>query len=161
MTGEQYIFCVDDDGNFLKSMEYLLPEKINKSCEQTAGYRCLFYDNPLNALDIIKDINSEGDAVAMIISDQKMPQMKGIEFLIETKKIYPDSVRVLLTGYAGLESAITAINNNLLDKYFTKPIEDENDLILNIKHLLQRFQRSVRLQIRTGSFMICTPSAMY
>src|SRR3972149_367867 len=140
MTEEQYILCVDDDSNFLKSMEYLLPEKINKSCEQTAGYRCLFYDNPLNALDIIKDINSEGDAVAMIISDQKMPQMKGIEFLSETKKIYPDSVRVLLTGYAGLESAITAINNNLLDKYFTKPIEDENDLILNINHLLQRFQ---------------------
>ena len=140
MTEEQYILCIDDDSNFLKSMEFLLPEKVNKSGDQMAWYRCLFYDNPLNALDTIKDINSEGDTVAMIMSDQKMPQMKGIEFLLETKKVCPDSIRVLLTGYAGLESAITAINNNLLDKYFTKPIEDENDLILNINHLLQRFQ---------------------
>ncbi len=140
MTEEQYILCVDDDSNFLKSMEFLLPGKVNKSDEQMAWYRCLFYDNPLKAIETIKDINSEGDTVAMIISDQKMPQMKGIEFLFETKKIYPESIRVLLTGYAGLESAISAINNNLLDKYFTKPIEDENDLVLNINHLLQRFQ---------------------
>ena len=140
MTEEQYILCVDDDSNFLKSMEFLLPEKINKADEQGTWYRCLFYDNPLKAIETIKDINSEGETVAMIISDQKMPQMKGIEFLFETKKIYPESIRVLLTGYAGLESAITAINNNLLDKYFTKPIEDENDLVLNINHLLQRFQ---------------------
>ncbi|MBI5756498.1 MAG: EAL domain-containing protein [Nitrospirae bacterium] len=66
--------------------------------------------------------------------------MKGTEFLIEAKKIHQDSIRVLLTGYAGLESAITAINDHLLDKYLTKPIKDEHDFILNIQHLLQRFQ---------------------
>lgn len=137
---EQYILCVDDDPNFLKSLEFLLPEKINQDNNKGFWYNFIFFDNPLEALDTLRDIKQDGETVAMIISDQKMPQMKGIEFLTETKKIYEDSIRVLLTGYAGLESAITAINNHLLDKYLTKPIEDEHDFILNIQQLLQKFQ---------------------
>src|SRR3990172_3698663 len=105
MTEEQYILCVDDDHNFLKSMEFLLPEKVNNN--QGDGlkpwYRCVFIDNPAEALQTIREITTEGETVAMIMSDQKMSQMKGTEFLSETQKICPDSVRVLLTGYAGLE----------------------------------------------------------
>src|SRR5262245_28941411 len=76
----------------------------------------------------------------MLISDQKMPQMKGTEFLSRAREVTGESVRVLLTGHAGIESAITAINERLLDKYLTKPIENEHDFTLNIQHLLQGFE---------------------
>lgn len=140
MSAEQYILCVDDDPNFLKSLEFLLKEKIKQVDGIRPWYHFLFFDDPMQALDNLREILEDGETVAMIISDQKMPQMKGTEFLTEAKKICQDSVRVLLTGYAGLESAVTAINDHLLDKYLTKPIKDENDFILNIQHLLQRFQ---------------------
>lgn len=139
MIAEQYILCVDDDPGFLKSLEFLLKEKINQGDGIKSWHHFLFFDDPVQALDTLREIKEDGETVAMIISDQKMPHMKGTEFLIEAKKIYQDSIRVLLTGYAGLESAITAINDHLLDKYLTKPIKDEHDFILNIQHLLQRF----------------------
>ncbi|OGW57332.1 MAG: hypothetical protein A3D21_00970, partial [Nitrospirae bacterium RIFCSPHIGHO2_02_FULL_42_12] len=137
---EQHILCVDDDLDFLKSLEFFLPEQINKETMSNLWYRFLFVDNPKEALGILQEFRTTSETVAMVISDQKMPQMKGTEFLKEVGKISPDSIRVLLTGYAGLESAITAINNHLLDKYLTKPIEDERDFTLSIQHLLQKFQ---------------------
>lgn len=137
---EQHILCVDDDLDFLKSLEFFLPEQINNEDTSKFWYRFLFLDNPAGALNILHELRENRENVAMVISDQKMPQMKGTEFLEEVKRISPESIRVLLTGYAGLESAITAINNHLLDKYLTKPIEDEHDFTLSIRHLLQRFQ---------------------
>lgn len=137
---EQHILCVDDDRDFLKSLEFFLPEQVNKEKMPNLWYRFLFVDNPKEALGILQELRTTSETVAMVISDQKMPQMKGTEFLEEAGKISPDSIRVLLTGYAGLESAITAINDHLLDKYLTKPIEDEHDFTLSIQHLLQKFQ---------------------
>jgi DNA-binding NtrC family response regulator len=116
---EQYIVCVDDDPNFLRSLSFLLPENITSEGHGKAWYRVLYLENALEALNCVRDLLAERQSVAMVISDQKMPQMKGTEFLDQIRKISPDSVRVLLTGYAGLESAIEAINNKLLDKYRT------------------------------------------
>lgn len=137
---EQHVLCIDDDPDFLKSLEFFLPEQINSSMSPHYWYRFLFLDNPMEALSTLQELKEGRESVAMLISDQKMPRMKGTEFLEKAKRISPDSIRVLLTGYAGLESAITAINNQLLDKYLTKPIEDEQDFTLSIRHLLQRSQ---------------------
>jgi len=60
----------------------------------------------------------------MVVSDQVMPGVSGIELIEKIKAAYPDVVCVLLTGYAGLESAKYAINRRLLDQYVSKPIED-------------------------------------
>ncbi len=137
---EQLVICVDDDKNFLKSLEFFLPEKINREEGDRVLYRFLFFDNPLAALNNIKEFEEDGETVAMVISDQRMPHMKGTEFLSETKKICRDSIRILITGYAGMESAIMAVNEKLLDKYLTKPIENEHDFVVSVQHLLQRFQ---------------------
>ncbi len=137
---EQLVICVDDDKNFLKSLEFFLPEKINREEGDRIKYRFLFFDNPLAALNNIKEFEEDGETVAMVISDQRMPGMGGIEFLAEIKKICRDSIRILITGYAGIESAIMAVNEKLLDKYLTKPIENEHDFVVNIRHLLQRFR---------------------
>lgn len=143
---EHYILCVDDDANFLKSIGFILSEKINSLQQTDPWYWFSFLDDPLQALEMLKEILEDGQSVAMVISDQKMPQMKGTDFLAEVSKLSPHSMRVLLTGYAGLESAIEAINRKILDKYLTKPIEDEKDFILSIQHLLQIHQMNDQLR---------------
>jgi K+-sensing histidine kinase KdpD len=145
---EQQVLCVDDDVDFLKSLEFFLPRQINVGAEAPCWYRFHFFDKPHQALALMQELVDQNEVIAMVMSDQKMPEMKGIEFLAKARSISEDSVRVLLTGYAGIESAITAINEHLLDRYLTKPIDNEHDFTLNVLHLLQRFemQKHIREQ---------------
>ena len=148
---DQHVLCVDDDGEFLKSLEFFLPEHINRGAPLGIWYRFLFFQGPGEALAVLQELHEADEAVAMLISDQKMPQMKGTEFLAAAREISPRSIRVLLTGHAGLESAIVAINEGLLDKYLTKPIDNEHDFTVVIQHLLRNFamQRTIEGQTRT------------
>lgn len=136
---EYHILCVDDDRDFLKSVEFFLPDAINGSRPPGTWYRFHFLDEPSEAVGVFRELETAGEIIAMVICDQKMPRMKGTELFAEIRQMRDDSVRVLLTGDAGIESAIQAINDHLLDKYLTKPIEDESDFTINIQHLLQRF----------------------
>jgi len=145
---ERHILCVDDDLEFLKSLEFFLPEQVN----QDAGglwYRFVFLTDPHEALEALTELVEERESVAMLISDQKMPAMKGTEFFAQARRISPGSVRVLLTAHAGLEAAIAAINEQLLDKYLTKPIENQHDFAVSIRHLLQRFEMQQRIQAQS------------
>ena len=143
---EQFIICVDDDPNFLKSLSFIFPERSTSDSPDKVWYRVLYLTDPLEALSILRDLVAESRSVAMVVSGQKMPQMKGTAFLGEVKKISPDSILILLTGYAGLDSAIESINNKLLDKYLTKPIEDENVFVHDIQHLLHMYQLNKKLK---------------
>ena len=144
-----YVLCVDDDADFVKSLELFLPERVRESSQAT--YRFLFFTDPQDALDATDEILSQSGILTMVISDQQMPHMKGTTFLARIRERCPECVRVLLTGHAGLESAIAAINERLLDKYLTKPVENEHDFTLSISHLLQRFwmERTIESQRRT------------
>ncbi len=148
---ELHIICVDDDGEFLKSLEFFLPEQINRVTDDDFWYRFLFFHSAADALAAIQELIDGHETIAMVISDQKMPEMKGTDFLAEVKRLTADSVRVLLTGHAGMDAAIAAINERLLDKYLTKPIENEHDFTTSIVHLLQRFrmERTISEQNRT------------
>ncbi len=75
----------------------------------------------------------------VIISDFKMPQMDGLEFLSQARKLYPNASMILLTGYADKEKAIRAINEVGLYKYIEKPW-DNDELIINIKNAYERSQ---------------------
>ena len=88
------------------------------------------YNNPKEALSYLN--NNEVD---LILSDFIMPQMNGIDFLEQAKKIQPDIATILLTGYADKENAIRAINEIGIFKYIEKPW-DNNNLIINIKNAL-------------------------
>lgn len=92
------------------------------------------FNNPLEALECLKL-----DKPDVIISDFIMPEMNGIDFLIESKKMYSDVSMILLTGYADKENAIKAINEVGLYKYIEKPWDNE-DLIINIKNAIERSQ---------------------
>lgn len=78
-------------------------------------------DSALNALQVL---DREGE-MAVIISDQRMPEMNGTEFLGKTVERFPDTVRILLTGYTDVEDLVEAINAGQVFKYITKPWNPE------------------------------------
>lgn len=134
-NSESFIICLDDDKDFLDSLKISLPTKF---LDET-NYNILFMNSPLETLQLIKELVEDKEEIALLLTDQMMPHMKGIDFLKEARKISPNSMRVLLTGHAGMDSAIVAINENVLDKYLTKPIDDIDDLIFTLKRLLSEF----------------------
>ena len=93
----------------------------------------------------------EREEVDVVISDEKMPGMSGTEFLAVVRKKYPDSIRMILTGHASLESAVRAINEGEIYRFFTKPC-NVLDIALTVRKSLQRrdfkkeSQRRLRLQ---------------
>ncbi|NJL63296.1 MAG: response regulator [Methylacidiphilales bacterium] len=80
-------------------------------------FNVLKADSGVNALQVLAD---EGE-VAVIISDQRMPEMKGTEFLSKTVPQFPDTVRIILTGFTDIEDLVEAINAGQVYKYITKP----------------------------------------
>ncbi|QJB26264.1 SpoIIE family protein phosphatase [Limnospira fusiformis] len=78
-------------------------------------------DSALTALEIL---DQEGE-MAIIISDQRMPEMNGTEFLGKTVERFPDTIRILLTGYTDVEDLVEAINSGQVFKYITKPWNPE------------------------------------
>ena len=76
------------------------------------------------------------EQVDVVISDEKMPGMLGSEFLAVVRRKYPDTIRMILTGYASLESAIRSINEGEIYRFFTKPF-NVFDLVVTIRQALQ------------------------
>lgn len=118
----------------------------------TSAFKALFrvegiqdvhlFNVPSEALDYLKK-----DRPDLIISDFMMPEMNGLEFLTEAKKLCPDTSMILLTGYADKENAIRAINEIGLYKYIEKPW-DNDDLILNIKNGVERSHLIAKLNCK-------------
>jgi len=118
------ILILDDDKLVTKTLCLLLNSQTD--------YEIFPFNSPVEALEYVK--NNEID---LIISDFLMPEMNGIEFLSEVKKIKPSITNILLTGYADKENAIKAINEVGLYKYIEKPW-DNDELLINIKNGLER-----------------------
>lgn len=104
-----------------------------KTLFKVEGYSDVhLFNDPIEALDYLKTEKPD-----LIISDFIMPNMNGLEFLSEAKKLYDEVSMILLTGYADKENAIKAINEIGLYKYIEKPW-DNDDLLLNIKNGIER-----------------------
>ncbi len=86
------------------------------------------------ALDILKDRDIE-----VIVSDQRMPEMTGVEFLQKVKELEPAPIRILLTGYADINAVIDAINKGEVYRYVQKPW-DETDLRLTLQHAFEVYE---------------------
>jgi thioredoxin reductase (NADPH) len=84
-------------------------------------YRIMRAGGGQEALDLLQQMRTRGDNVALLVADQKMPGLSGTEYLVEARKIVPEAKRVLLTAYADTEAAISAINDVALDYYLLKP----------------------------------------
>lgn len=109
------IFSIDDDPQVLRSLRNDLRN------EYKNDYRIISTDSPQEALQSLPELKKQGEAVALFLSDQRMPDMLGVDFLEKAKTIFPEAKRVLLTAYSDTEAAIRAINNVGLDHYLIKP----------------------------------------
>ena len=99
-------------------------------------FEVLRADSGVNALSLL----STSGEVAVIISDQRMPEMKGTEFLSKTVPQFPDTVRIILTGFTDVEDLVEAINSGQVYKYITKPWDPHE-----LRSVVQRAAESYEL----------------
>ncbi len=109
------IFTIDDDPQVLRAISRDLRSKYRSE------YRIMSTDSPREALESLPELKKKGETVALFLSDQRMPDMIGVDFLEQAKKIFPEAKRVLLTAYSDTDAAIKAINEVQLDYYLLKP----------------------------------------
>src|SRR5437868_3743656 len=109
------LLSVDDDSDVLRAIERDLRSHYG------AEYRVMGSDSPEGALDLLKQLKVRNDNVALLLADQRMPRMDGVEFLQEAMGIFPGAKRALLTAYADTNAAISAINQAGINYFFFKP----------------------------------------
>jgi len=123
MTKES-ILIVDDQKAILNSLDRLLKE----------DYRVFLASSGAQALEILKK-----KKVAVILADQRMPRMTGVEFLSNSLSIQPDTIRLLITAYADIQASIAAINEGKIFYYISKPWEPE-ELLLIVRRAVEQFR---------------------
>lgn len=130
------IFVVDDEDMVLISIKSFLMLETD--------YDVTTFNSPAGAIEELKQ-----RTVDLVISDYLMPEIDGISFLMEVKKLQPHVIRILLTGYADKENAIKAINEVGLYQYIEKPWQNA-DLALVIRNglekrfLIEKLQQKIR-----------------
>lgn len=129
---KQTILCIDDEIDNLDALERLFRSK----------YKVLRATSGPEALQVLDQHRAE---VAVIITDQRMPQMTGVEFLERSLAISPDSIRILLTGYTDMESIVSAINAGQIYRYINKPW-DPIDFIHTVEKAIERYNLSSELK---------------
>lgn len=121
-TRQHTVLCVDDEQNILSSLKRLLRKE---------SYRLLTAASGPEGLEILAN-----NDIDMVISDQRMPGMSGTDFLKQVKALYPEIIRIILTGYTEVDSITEAINEGSIYKFFLKPWND-HDLTLEIRQALK------------------------
>lgn len=117
------LLFVDDEANILSALKRLF---------RPYGYRIFTAESGAAGLEIMAR-----EPVDLVISDMRMPAMNGAQFLEQVRQNWPDTVRILLTGYADIGSTIDAINKGQIYRYVSKPWED-NDVVIAVRQALER-----------------------
>ena len=126
------ILFVDDEENILSALVRLFRKEDYEIITATSG---------MDALKIMEEKD-----ISVVVSDNRMPGMTGIDLLAKAKEISPDAMRIMLTGYSDLEAAIAAINKGEVYRFITKPWNDE-ELKLTVMQSLEH--RDLVLKNRT------------
>jgi thioredoxin reductase (NADPH) len=133
------LLTVDDDAEVLRAIERDLRRNY------ADRYRVLRADSGQVALDTLRQLKTRNDTVALLLADQRMPQMDGVGFLAEAMALFPDAKRALLTAYADTDAAIRAINDVKIHHYLLKPWDPpEEQLYPVIDDLLDDWSSSYR-----------------
>ncbi len=121
---ENRVLLVDDEANVLSAIRRALYEE---------PVELLVAERAEDALKILEKYPCK-----VVISDERMPGMKGAEFLCKVKELFPGTVRMLLTGYASIDAAMDAVNNGEIYRFFKKPWDD-HELIMAIRSALEKY----------------------
>ncbi|MHB1117708.1 putative bifunctional diguanylate cyclase/phosphodiesterase [Sideroxydans sp.] len=108
---ERTLLLVDDEADIISALARVLRKD---------GYRILSASSGKEGLALLAQ-----HEVGVIISDQRMPEMSGVEFLTRVKELYPHTIRIVLSGYADLDAVMDAINRGAIYKFFAKPWDNE------------------------------------
>lgn len=122
------VLFVDDEENILKSLRRLLMDE---------EYEILTADSGAAGLELLQQ--DKGENVGLIVSDQRMPGMSGVEFLQLARQINPDALRIILTGFADATAAVDAINEGGAYRYISKPWND-NELTETIREAVLHYR---------------------
>src|SRR6476646_4358840 len=135
------ILAVDDDPSVLAAVSRDLRRGFGER------FRIMRAPSGAEALEILRQLRTRGDQVALLIADQRMPGMAGTEFLAQAREVVPDAKRVLLTAYADTTAAIAAINEVALDYYLLKPWDPpEEQLFPVLEDLLTTWEAGAFLE---------------
>jgi len=109
-------------------------------------YRIMRAGSGAEALELLAQIRTRGEQVALLVADQRMPGMAGTDYLVKARQIVPEAKRVLLTAYADTDAAIAAINEVALDYYLLKPWDPpEEQLLPVVEDLLTTWESGAAL----------------
>jgi len=133
------LLLVDDEPNIISALKRTL---------RRDGYLILTAHSAEEGLNLL--VNHE---VGVIISDQRMPQMTGVEFLRKVKELYPKTIRLVLSGYTELESVTNAINEGAIFKFLTKPWDDEL-LLKNVRESFEYYEMEIENQRLTKELAV-------
>ena len=133
------LMAVDDDAAVLRAIERDLRK------HYADRYRVVRANSGAAALEIVEQLQLRNEPIALLLSDQRMPGMTGVDFLERAKAIYPDARRVLLTAYSDTEAAIHSINRVQVNHYLLKPWDPpEQNLYPVLDDLLDEWQAEYR-----------------
>ena len=139
---EHAVLCVDDESHILSSLRRSLRKE---------PYRLLTAGGGAEGLEILAE-----NPVQVVVSDQRMPRMCGTEFLAQVRQLYPDTVRIVLSGYAEADTIVASINRGEVYRFIAKPWEDEHlrstilqslehhDLVVENRALQEQTRRHMR-----------------
>ncbi|HEY2856513.1 MAG TPA: FAD-dependent oxidoreductase [Gemmatimonadaceae bacterium] len=131
------LLAVDDDPEVLRAVDRDLRRRYADK------YRVVRAESGASAINALRTFGERGDPIAMVVADQRMPEMTGVELLQQTLRLVPDAKRVLLTAYADTDAAIDAINKARIDNYLLKPWDPpEEKLYTVLDDLLDDWQSS-------------------
>jgi thioredoxin reductase (NADPH) len=134
------ILSVDDEPEVLRAVERDLRRKYGRD------YRVLGTDSGSAAVDLLHQLKTRGESVALLLCDQRMPSMSGLEVLGQSMQIFPQAKRALLTAYADTNAAIAAINTAKVHYYLLKPWDPpEEKLYPVLDDLLEDWQADYRV----------------
>src|SRR3954452_10038518 len=135
--GRPVLMTVDDDVSVSRAVARDLRRRYGEH------YRVVRAEDPLQALEALREVKLRGDPVAAILADYRMPNMNGIEFLEQAMDLFPRARRALLTAYADTDAAIAAINVVDVDHYLLKPWDPpEEKLYPVVDQMIQAWQDS-------------------
>lgn len=122
------LLLVDDEPSNLSALARILDK----------DYQILTANDGQEALEVVKQ-RAASEPIHLIVSDQRMPKLTGVEFLKETIPITPKTIRIILTGFTDIDAIISSINEGQIYKFITKPIEPQ-DLLLTIQRALETYE---------------------
>lgn len=129
------VLIVDDEAGNLSVLRALL----------SPHYRVLEAADGAQALDLLARLG-EGQAPSVVISDQRMPQMTGIELCVQLRERLPDAIRIIVTGFIDVGSVVDAINAAGIHKFIVKPY-DRDELLLNVERAVETFEMRRRIAL--------------